>query len=187
MLVLFPTDENNLQTKSNNILYNFLDICPLALVGGCGNWTFFRNFIGIHQRKTPAGECLIVLFHNYFSPSGEQLEQRILTCKSEQPTAGCIARLFYKYCCYIKHGGYYNKFDYEILGGRLLIIHVYFKIPQCRYMEHELEYIAFYVQKQMPPLACVCPQARSPTGLRRAARGARICEICLFTGDIMLT
>ena len=66
MLVLFPTDRNNLLTKSNKILYNFLDFCPLALVGGCGNYIFFRNFIGIHQRKTPAGECLIVLFHNYF-------------------------------------------------------------------------------------------------------------------------
>ena len=48
--------------------------------------------------------CLtIVLFHNYFSPSCEQTEQRISAHKSEQPTAGGIA-IFHKYCCYIKHG-----------------------------------------------------------------------------------
>ena len=47
----------------------------------------------------------IVLFHNSFSPSGDQPEQRILACKSEQPTAGCIAML-HKYCCFIVHGGY---------------------------------------------------------------------------------
>ena len=40
----------------------------------------------------------IVHFHNYFSPSGEQLKQRILANKSEQPTAGCIA-IFHKYGC----------------------------------------------------------------------------------------
>ena len=45
----------------------------------------------------------IVLFHNYFSPSGEQPEQYILAYKSEQPTAGCLA-IFHKYCWYIKHG-----------------------------------------------------------------------------------
>ena len=53
----------------------------------------------------------------------------------------------------------------------------YVKIPQCEYMEHGLEYITFYVQKHMAPLA-VC--SGSPVGLWRAARGARICVICLL-------
>ena len=48
----------------------------------------------------------IVLFHNDFSPSGEQPEQRILAHKLQQPTAGYVA-IFHKYCC----RGYYNKFD----------------------------------------------------------------------------
>ena len=45
----------------------------------------------------------IALFHNSFSPSGEQAEQGILAYKSEQPTLGFIT-IFNKYC-YIKHGG----------------------------------------------------------------------------------
>ena len=45
----------------------------------------------------------VVLFHNYFSPTGEQPEQRILAEKSEQPTVGCFA-IFQKYLCYINMG-----------------------------------------------------------------------------------
>ena len=47
---------------------------------------------------------VIVLFHSYFPPSGEESEQRILAHKSEQPIAGSIA-IFHKFFCYIKHGG----------------------------------------------------------------------------------
>ena len=46
----------------------------------------------------------MVLFHNYFSPAGEQPEQSILAHKSEQPTAGWIG-IFHKYFCYMKHVG----------------------------------------------------------------------------------
>ena len=44
----------------------------------------------------------------YFPPSGEQPEQSLLSLKSEQPTATCIAILD-KYCCYVKHGGITEK------------------------------------------------------------------------------
>ena len=54
-------------------------------------------------------DVMIVLFHNYFSPSGEQPKQQIVAYKSEQPSASCIA------ICHniaaIKAWGYYNKFD----------------------------------------------------------------------------
>ena len=43
---------------------------------------------------------------------------------------------------------------YEILGG---ILYWYVKIPQCRYMEHRLKYIAFYVQKHIAPLLSHTP------------------------------
>ena len=45
----------------------------------------------------------MVLFHNSISSSGEQPEQRILACKPEQTTVGCIA-IFHKYFCYKKQG-----------------------------------------------------------------------------------
>ena len=60
--------------------------------------------------KLPA----IVLFHNYFSPSSEQIEQCILAHKSEQPTAGDMA-IFHKYWLYIKHENPWNPW------GMLLI------------------------------------------------------------------
>ena len=44
----------------------------------------------------------VVLFHNTFSPNGEQPEQHIFAYKSEQPIAGSIS-IFHKYCS-IKHG-----------------------------------------------------------------------------------
>ena len=52
----------------------------------------------------PFGLIPIVLFHNYFSPRGEQHKQCILAYKSEQPTVGCIT-IFHKCCCYIKYEG----------------------------------------------------------------------------------
>ena len=60
-----------------------------------------------------------------FSLGDGQPEQRISAYTSEQPTANCIA------------------------------IFIYSKLPQCGYMEHGLEYITFYVQKHVAPLA-VC-------------------------------
>ena len=50
----------------------------------------------------------------------------------------------------------------------------YLKIPQCGLMEHEWKDVAFYVQKHS--------LSQLPTGLRQAARGARICE----TGQLPL-
>ena len=60
----------------------------------------------------------IVLFHIYFTPSGEQPELRIVAHKSEQPTAGCTQLLLL-----YKIWEYYNKFDsYEILGDMYVLI-----------------------------------------------------------------
>ena len=59
-----------------------LGLNVLKLSGGSAN-------LGLtYLSKVP-----IVLLHNYYSPSGEQNEQRILHVahKLEQPTAGCIA------------------------------------------------------------------------------------------------
>ena len=68
-----------------------------------------------------SGFVQIVLFHNYFSPSGEQPEQCISAHKSEQPTAGCIA-ISHKYCYCIKHEGIIKKIIYEITEGMWLIV-----------------------------------------------------------------
>ena len=86
----------------------------------------------------------------------EQPEQFILSHKSEQPTAGCIA-IFRKYCCYIK------------LGVLLTVCCWYVKIPRCGCVECVLVYIAFYVKKIYMTFGRLF---RSPTGSRRAARGA---------------
>ena len=113
---------------------------------------------------------IIAPFHNYFSPSGEQSEQRISACKSEQPTSGCIAT-FRKYCCYIKHGGHYNKFDPT---KSLLACYRCVKIPQCGYMEHGFEYyIKFYVQN----IGTFGGLLWSHAVLQQDARSARIWDI----------
>ena len=85
---------------------------------------------------------LIVLFHNYFSPSVEQSEQCVLAHKSEQPTAGCIA-IFHKYRCYIKHYiitnltlwnplGYNTDMSkYHVIGTWIEIYYVLFSKTYC--------------------------------------------------------
>ena len=85
-----------------------------------------------------------ILVSQLISPSGEQPEQRILAHKSEQWTAGTQILLLYKTRVY------YNKFDSRKSWG---VNCWYVKIPQCRYMEHGLEYIMFYVQKHIAPVA----------------------------------
>ena len=77
---------------------------------------------GFDSCDPPSNLTQIVLFHNSFSPSWEQPEQRISAYKSEQPTAGCII-IFHKY----KTWGYYNKFD-SIKSLR--VCYWYVKIPQ---------------------------------------------------------
>ena len=49
----------------------------------------------------------------------------------------------------------------------------YVKMPQSRCIEHELDYITFYVQKYIAHLAA---SSGSPAGSWQAARGARIYE-----------
>ena len=58
----------------------------------------------------------------------------------------------------------------------------YVKMPWRWCVEHELQYITFYVQKHIAPLAaCSGP----PTGSRRTTRGARICEThLLWQGNV---
>ena len=86
----------------------------------CSWQTIFSNaFIkNVSFNITPSFP--IVRFHNYLSPSGEQPEQRILTHKSEQPPAGCIA-IFHKYSCNIKHGGIITNLTLWNPWGILLI------------------------------------------------------------------
>ena len=79
-----------------------------------------------------AVQFLIVLFHNYFSPSNECIS----ACKSEQPSAlySNISQtlLLYKTL-------YHKKIDHEILG----VYYWYVKIPQGGYMEHGLKCFMF--------------------------------------------
>ena len=102
-----------------------------------------------------------------FPSSGVQLEQCILACKSEQPTAGCIAIIR-------KTWGYYNKFDFMISLGNVTDMSKY---HNAWYVGHGLEYIMFHVQKPMAPLA-VC----SALPLVRP-----LCEICLWDTNPRLT
>ena len=60
--------------------------------------------------------CRIILFHNYFSSSGKQPEQRILAGNPEQVTVCCMT-IFHKYWFLYKTWGYYNKINFmESLG-----------------------------------------------------------------------
>ena len=58
--------------------------------------------------------------------------------------------IFHKYCCCTKRGGVITDVTLRNILG------VYYwcvKIPQCRYMEHGLKYITFYVKKHITHLA----------------------------------
>ena len=94
-----------------------------------------RSLIAISLKFLPHGP--IVLFHNHFSPSGEQPEQR---------TAGCIA-MFRKYCRNTK----YNKIDsMKYLG----VYYRYVKMPRCGYLEHGLKYNVLCSKPYSPVSAC---------------------------------
>ena len=80
---------------------------------------FFQD-VSVALKDCPRVPHWRVLFHNIFTPSGEQPEQRILAYTSEQPTVGCIA-IYHKYCCYIKHRGIITNLTLLTLGGMLLI------------------------------------------------------------------
>ena len=111
-------------------------------------WIFWTQYKMNRERSSWTNSPV----SQFFSPSSEQPKQCIIASKSEQPSASCI-EIFHKYCWYIKHWGIitnYNKFI-----NSLGLCHWHFKIPHCRYMEHGLEYIMFYVQNHMAPLA-VC-------------------------------
>ena len=100
-----------------------------------------------------------VLFHDYFSPSGEQLEQRILSYKQNNRLCSNISQILLLY----KVWGYYNKFySMKSLG----IYHWYVRLPRLR---------IYYV---------LCSKTYrsfgglfwAPAGSRRTSRDARICE-----------
>ena len=95
----------------------------------------------------------IILFHNEFSPSSEQLEKRVSAHTLWQPTFVCIA-IIYKYCCFTKHGYIITNLTTKSLG----VYYWYVKIPRCGYIEHGLKDVAFYVQKHIEPWAvCYTP------------------------------
>ena len=128
----------------------------------------FSNKIFVFQMKFHWHVLLRIQqssFINYF-PLVVSSSNNISAHKSEQPTAGCIA-ISHKYCCYIKHGGIITNLKF--LG----VCYWYVKMPQCRCVEHGLQYITFYVQKHIAPLA-VC--SGPPPGSRWVARGVRIYE-----------
>ena len=108
-------------------------------------------------------------------------EQHILANKQNNllPVHSCIA-IFHKYCCYKKYWGYHNKTaSMKSLG----VYYWYVKMPGRGYVEHRLEYFAFYVQKHIAHLtAC----SGHPPGLRRAARGTRISETCLLLMHVLI-
>ena len=98
-IFIFPPQKHH-----DNSFYTIMAAAISALIffvlGSCLG-TFIHKSVA-RRKVCTAG--LIVLFCNYFLPSGEQPIQRILTHKSEQSTTGCIAT-FHKYCCYLKRGG----------------------------------------------------------------------------------
>ena len=83
----------------------------------------------------------IVLFYNNFSPIVEQPEQRI--------TARCIA-MFYKYCCYAKRGGIITNLTPQHHWGYIIDVSKYHK---AGILSMDYDYITFYVQKHIAPLA----------------------------------
>ena len=104
-----------------------------------------------------------VLFHDYFSPSGEQLEQRILSYKQNNRLCSNISQILLLY----KVWGYYNKFySMKYLG----IYHWYVRLPRLR---------IYYV---------LCSKTYrsfgglfwAPAGSRRTSRDARICETSMI-------
>ena len=109
----------------------------------------------------------IVLFHKYSSHSSEQPEQRTSAHKSEQSTAGCMA-IFHKYCRYIKHGGIITNLNLWNPWGYVT------GVSKCQGVKHGLEYITFYFQKHIAPLAALF---WSPAWSPRAARGPTFVKV----------
>ena len=109
--------------------------CPHTVGIPCVD--LYKKVYLYRQRQFP--KTWIVLFHNYFSSSGEQPNNIYkLICR----TTNCLLYnnilqmlLLYKVLVY------YNKFDSMKLLGILLICH----IAGC--VEHRLENIAFYDKK----------------------------------------
>ena len=87
-----------------------------------------------------------ILFHNDIFP--QRWAARTPYISSWVITINC--RLYSKHCCYKKTWGYLNKFDSTKSLG---LCYWCVKIPQCRYMEHRLKHITFYVQKRIAALA----------------------------------
>ena len=123
----------------------------MVFYNSCGIVTA-NGLLPEHQgtNRNYTDQHLIVLFHNYFSPSGEQPGQRILAYRSEQSNGDCVA-IFHKYCYYIKHMGIMSI----LTLWNPWVCYWYVNIPQYGNMKHGLEYITFYAQKHMATLA-VC-------------------------------
>ena len=89
---------------------------------------------------------VIVLFHNNFSPSGEQPEHR-MSYNNQLRLYSNISQILLLY----KMWGYYKFYSTKSLG----VCYWCVQIPQCRHIENGLKYITFYVHLAMcynPPL-----------------------------------
>ena len=88
----------------------------------------------------------IVVFNDYFPPSGEQVAQvRTTDCQLYSN----ISQILMQY----KWWGIITNFILKCLG----VCYWYVKIPQCGYMEHGLECIAFYYQNHVWQFVLVPP------------------------------
>ena len=96
--------------------------------------------------------CAIVLFHYYFSlvVSSPKNVYLLLSQNNQQGVVSKIPKITLLY----KTWRCYNKFKSM---KSLSVCYLYAKMPRWRCVEHglELEYITFYVQKHLTPLA-VC-------------------------------
>ena len=105
------------------------------------------------EMKSTSPRSSVVPFHNDFSPSGEQPEQRksahtlyykYLWNIALQPTAGCDNQLSVVEQYFTNIAAIQNmRLLWQIWLKNLWGIPLVCQIPQCGYMEHGLKYIAF--------------------------------------------
>ena len=153
--------------RSLSISLSLYSLCQPAKWGILSKGTIPRIVARLewYLQKVEEISNTIFLFHNYFSPIGEQPEQRILAYKSEQPTAGCM-EIFHKYCCYIKHGGIITHLTSWNTWRHVIDVWAYGAWIRIYYILCSKTYGAFG------------GLFWSPAGSQQAARNARICETC---------
>ena len=135
---------------TNPLIYDYSCMVMVAYKEDLHKYQYLGLHMGYHVMHFDylvTAVSKIDLFHNNFSPSGEQPEHHKLAHQLWQSTAGCIA-IFHKYSCHTKRGGYYKTFDSTKSLG---VCYWCVKIPQCGYMEHGLK-LTFYVQKHVVAL-----------------------------------